>query len=271
MKKIKRSSTPQKGAVTVLVALLLPVLLGVGALAVDLAYMHVVRNELQNDADAAAMAGARKLYTQGASALNWTVAATTASNAISLNRAAGRPLADGQVITGYWDTTQAAVGLQSLPMAPGANDAPAVQVSLGKSDGQNEGPVRTFLAGILGVSSYPVRVTAVAGVHSPSSAALAFPLAVAQCMYQTYWNPSAQPPGPRIDPTTQKPFVFQIANEKSLDPCAKGQWTALNFEGNGASLIDDIIAHKPALFEPPPPMLSVYNSREEKNFTGRIN
>jgi Flp pilus assembly protein TadG len=257
MKKIKGSATPQKGAVTVLVALLLPVLLGLGALAVDLAYLHVVRNELQNDADAAAMAGARKLFTKGASALDWSGAATTASSAINLNRAAGHALADGQVLTGYWDTTQTSKGLQILPMTPGATDAPAVQVTLGKTEGQNQGPVRTFFASIWGVYEKPLRVTAVAGVHSPSSAALTFPVAVAQCMYQTYWDLSTQPPRPKIDPKTNKPFVFEIAKEKSEDPCAKGQWTALNFEGKGANLIDDMIAHKPSLFDPPPPMLSV--------------
>ncbi len=257
MKKIRRLFNSQKGAVSVLVALTLPVLVGAGALAVDLAYLHVVRNELQNDADAAALAGARKLYTNGAKALDWSGAANTASNAIALNRAAGHTLADGQVQTGYWDTTQAATGLQTLPMTPGANDAPAVQVSLGKSEGQNQGPVRTFLAGIWGVYAKPVRVMAVAGVSSPSSAALAFPVAIAQCMYQNYWDLSAHPPGPKVDPKTQKPFVFEIAKEKSPDPCAKGQWTALNFEGNGASLIVDIIEHKSSLFDPPPPMLSV--------------
>jgi len=257
MKKTKAFATPQKGAVTVLVALLLPVLLGVGALAVDLAYLHVVRNELQNDADAAAMAGARKLYTQGASVLDWPVATTTASDAIRLNRAAGHALTQGQVTTGYWDTSQNAKGLQDTSMTPGPSDAPAVQVTLGKTDTQNQGPVSTFLASIWGVYAKPVRVTAVAGVHSPSSAALTFPLAVAQCMYQNYWDMSTQPPRPKIDPKTQKPFVFEIAREKSPDPCANGQWTALNFESKGANSIDDIIEHKPSLFDPPPPMLSV--------------
>jgi hypothetical protein len=117
--------------------------------------------------------------------------------------------------------------------------------------------VRTFLASIWGVYAKPIRVTAVAGVHSPSSAALAFPLAVAHCMYQTHWDLSTQPPSPKIDPKTNQAIVFEIAREKSPDPCANGQWTALNFEGKGANLIDDIIAHKPSLFEPPPPMLSI--------------
>ena len=107
----------QKGAVAVLVALTLPVLVGAAALAVDLAYLHVVRNELQNDADAAALAGARKLYASGASALDWAAASSTASSAIALNRAAGHALAEGQVQTGYWDTSQSTPGLQPLPLS----------------------------------------------------------------------------------------------------------------------------------------------------------
>lgn len=167
MKKIQQFSRSEKGAVSVLVALALPMLMGAGALAVDLAYLHVVRNELQNDADAAALAGARKLYANGASTLDWSGAASTAQDAIALNRAAGHALADGLVQTGYWDTTHAATGLQGLPMTPSANDAPAVQVSLGKSEGQNLGPVRTFLASFWGVYAKPVQVTAVAGGEQP--------------------------------------------------------------------------------------------------------
>jgi hypothetical protein len=260
MKKIKRSPTSQKGAVSVLVAITLPVLLGVGALAVDLAYLHVVRNELQNDADAAALAGARKLYNQGASVLTWSVAEDSATKAIRLNQAAGYELSQGLVETGYWDTSQAAKGLQGLPMLPGATDAPAVQVTLGKSEGQNKGPVPTFLASIWGVYAKPVRVTAVAGVHSPSSAALAFPLAIPLCMYQTYWDLNAQPPGPRINADTNRPFEFDILEEKNDDECAKGQWTALNFDPQGTSRIVDIIKHEEKLFLKPPPQLSIGDS-----------
>lgn len=257
MKKITRLSTSEKGAVSVLVALTLPVLLGAGALAVDLAYLHVVRNELQNDADAAALAGARKLYANGASALDWSAAASTAQDAIALNRAAGHALADGLVQTGYWDTTQAATGLQGLPMTPGPNDAPAVQVSLGKSEGQNQGPVRTFLASIWGVYDKPVRVTAVAGMSSPGSVALSFPVAISRCMYQNFWDMSTQPPGPKLDPKTGQPYEFKIGSLYHYGSCDSGQWTPLNFSGKGASLIDQIIERDEDLFDPPPPMLSL--------------
>lgn len=243
MNKIRRFAPSQKGMVTVLVALTLPVLIGVGALAVDLAYLHVVRNELQNDADAAALAGARKLYTIGASALDWAGAANTASNAIALNSAAGHALADGVVQTGYWDMTQAATGLQGLPMTPGPNDAPAVQVSLGKSEGQNQGPVRTFLASIWGVFAKPVRVTAVAGVSSPGTIEPGglFPFGISKCMYDQFWNMNAQPAAPRVDPLTGLVPEFKIGSVYQYDHCESGQWTSLDTQASGANAIEKLI------------------------------
>jgi hypothetical protein len=243
MKKIKLFSKSQKGAVSVLVALSLPVLLGAGALAVDLAYLHVVRNELQNDADAAALAGARKLYTNGGSVLNWSGAANTASSAIALNSAAGYPLADGLVQTGYWDTTHAATGLQGLPMTPSANDAPAVQVSLGKSEGQNLGPVRTLLASFWGVYAKPVQVTAVAGVSSPGviQPGGLFPLAVSKCLYDKFWDMSAQPAAPRLDPLTGKVPEFQLGPSYPRGDCEAAQWTSLNIQASGANAIEKMM------------------------------
>ena len=55
------SSHQPKGAVIVMVAVLLVVILGCAALAVDIGYLYVARAELQRTADAAAMAGAQAL------------------------------------------------------------------------------------------------------------------------------------------------------------------------------------------------------------------
>ena len=247
----------QKGAVTLLVALTLPILVGAAALAVDMAYLHVVRNELQNDADAAALAGARVLYNPATGSTEWSLAQAQANAAIPLNRATGVQLAVGQVQTGYWNLAGSSSVLQSLPMTPTANDAPAVQVTVRKAEGQNSGPVRTFLAGILGTATVPLQATAVAGVTSPGRASLAFPLAISQCMYQKFWNMAAQPPAPLNDPKTGKPYVFKIGSLYHYDNCDSGQWTALNFSGKGANTIDQILAHDKELFEPPPPMLSI--------------
>lgn len=254
---IRQHASKQKGAVTLLVALTLPILIGAAALAVDMAHLHVVRNELQNDADAAALAGARVLYNSTTGSTDWSLAQAQAQAAIALNRATGIQLTEGRVQTGYWNLTGSATSLQGLPMTPTVNDAPAVQVTVRKAEGQNSGPVRTFLAGILGTSTVPLQATAVAGVTSPGRASLTFPVAMSQCMYQKFWNMAAQPPAPINDPKTGKPYVFKIGSLYHYDNCDSGQWTALNFSGKGANTIDQILAHDQELFDPPPPMLSI--------------
>ena len=52
----------KRGAVAIYVAILLPVLIGFAALAVDVDHVYGVRNELQNAADAGALAGASDLF-----------------------------------------------------------------------------------------------------------------------------------------------------------------------------------------------------------------
>jgi len=62
---IKKTSTrfhTENGAVLVIVAFLAVVFLAFSALAIDIAHLYVVKNELQNAADAGALAGARCLY-----------------------------------------------------------------------------------------------------------------------------------------------------------------------------------------------------------------
>ena len=60
----------QRGVTIILVAMLMFVFLGITALAVDLSNLYVVRNELQNAADAGALAGARFLYNYDGTEVN---------------------------------------------------------------------------------------------------------------------------------------------------------------------------------------------------------
>ncbi|WP_305041470.1 pilus assembly protein TadG-related protein, partial [Geoalkalibacter sp.] len=60
-KSAKPYRVGEKGAVAVLVAVLLMFLIGMVALVVDVGYLYATRSELQNAADAAALAGARQL------------------------------------------------------------------------------------------------------------------------------------------------------------------------------------------------------------------
>ena len=58
---ISKALKNKKGITLVLLAFMLVVLIALAALAIDIAYMYVVKNELQVAADAAALAGAAKL------------------------------------------------------------------------------------------------------------------------------------------------------------------------------------------------------------------
>jgi len=60
----------QNGGVIVLVAVSLLVLLGFAALAIDVGHLVVARNELQNAADAGALAGAQVLYNDNGTVIN---------------------------------------------------------------------------------------------------------------------------------------------------------------------------------------------------------
>ncbi len=70
MKKKLRKWRDQKGVAIVMVAGLTVMFVAFIALSVDVAHLYVVRNELQNAADAGALAGARRLYFPDGSAIN---------------------------------------------------------------------------------------------------------------------------------------------------------------------------------------------------------
>jgi hypothetical protein len=60
----------QRGTTVILVALLILVFIGFAAVAIDIGHLSVVRNELQNAADAGCLAGARFLYLDDGLAVN---------------------------------------------------------------------------------------------------------------------------------------------------------------------------------------------------------
>ncbi len=224
----------QRGAVALVVALMLPVLLGVAAFAVDLAHVHAVRAELQNAADAAALRGARDLTDPATGQLRWTQAAQQAQAAIGLNRAEGQTLADGTVQTGFWNLRGQPAGLQSSDITPTVWDVPAVSVRLSKQGALNGGPVQGFFAKLWGRVGFDQSVQAVAALVSPGQVQPGelFPLAISQCLYDNYWNSAVYPPQPKIDPATGKPWSFKIGSGYQSGPCAAGDWTAFLEDSN---------------------------------------
>ncbi len=236
-----RSTRRQRGAVLILVALLLPVLLGLCALAVDVALVFLVRNELQNVADAAALSGAAKLYSGEGGPIdepNFSAAASTAGEAITLNRSIGVELEDVTVASGFWPV-HGADGPPVLTTNPGPRDVPALQVTIWRGEGANGGAVPLHFARALGLSSLAVSASAVAAVAPVAAvgAGEVFPLVVTECLYQQYWNAAASPPGPKLDPSTGLPYVLRIGADYTYQGCKAGSVSSLESDvSNLASL-----------------------------------
>jgi Flp pilus assembly protein TadG len=101
-------SKNQRGATAVIVGASIFALVGIAALVVDLGNLYVALNELQNAADAGALAGARVLYNATGTAINssanevaYNVAKTNVSQnkSVDVNWTSGN---DGDVQRGHW-------------------------------------------------------------------------------------------------------------------------------------------------------------------------
>jgi len=57
-----KALTDQRGVTAIVIALVMVLFVGVAALALDIGHLYLVKNELQNAADAGCLAGARFLY-----------------------------------------------------------------------------------------------------------------------------------------------------------------------------------------------------------------
>ena len=160
----------QDGVIAIVIALLLPILLGFAGLALDIGHMYVVNSQLKNAADAGASSGARALAPYTASATpNWAAGLSKASDTVKRNLADNKQLTDCQVDYGYWNFTTIPPSLKSAGIVPTANDYPAVRVTVSKTAGQNNGPVQMFLASVLGVLPADVSATSVAIIQPSQS------------------------------------------------------------------------------------------------------
>ena len=164
------------GIVLVWVALLLVVFISFAALAVDIGYAAVVRNELQNVGDAGALAGARQLgviyepmtiaqqraYVCDPSTITSPVISVASQNQAG-NLSIAVPTSDIRI--GKWDAT----AKRFVPDAPGSdlNQPDAVEVTA-RRDGQANGPFSTFFAYMMGaptLNSLAVATAALTGAN----------------------------------------------------------------------------------------------------------
>ncbi|MEN7530919.1 MULTISPECIES: TadG family pilus assembly protein [unclassified Cupriavidus] len=230
------SSRPrrQRGAIGIMMPFMMITILSIGAIAIDVGHLVVVRNELQNAADAAALAGAAKLY-PATPAPQWTNAVSNGTSAIGLNKAAGVTLSTGAVQAGYWNLAGSPATLQAQTIVPTSNDAPAVQVTISRGAGSNGGPVAMLLAQVFGGSAASTSATAVAVVSAPGAllaGATPLPMVISSCLYSQFFNP-----------TTGQPLTtsFKIGSSYHYGPCESGQWTTFFSNTNSDSATKNII------------------------------
>lgn len=225
-----RSMRRESGQVLVLAALSLVVLCGMAALAIDIGHAVVVRHELQNAADASALAGAGKLFPDGP---DWSRAEGSASGSISWNKSDGQSLSDCQAESGYWNLDQVPPGLQPNSIVPGPRDVPAVKVTVQKTEGNNGGAMRTSFANVLGVSHIPLRAHAVAVISSPGHVkpGTLFPVA----LNQKFAEYCATNPGPEN--------LFIIGTPYHYQDSLAGQWTSFLDDVNDATNLRRYIAN----------------------------
>jgi Flp pilus assembly protein TadG len=202
-------------------------------MALDIGHLYVVRNELQNAADAAAMAGAAALYPNTPPTTpNWTAAEASASAAIQFNKSDGTTLNNCQVQTGYWNLSRTPYGLQSQSITPGTLDAPAVKVTVSRSGGNNGGPVTAFFASVLGIKSFSMGTQATAVVDSPASVGpgALLPLAIGAAV--------AAQAGSYNSPAT----TIKIGSDYHYPTSQAGQWTSFTVDSDNVSTIRDLLA-----------------------------
>ncbi|MBW2642608.1 MAG: hypothetical protein JRC89_04370 [Deltaproteobacteria bacterium] len=155
----------QRGAVSIFVAVAAVFfLIGIVSLAVDVGYLYATRNELQNIADAAALAATNELGNQqvNGTSLNETAIKNAATSVAAKNQAGGKGniiILTADIIIGEWD--QGAD--PKFDDTPESGKEDAVKVIARRESGAN-GPVSTFFAKILGHDTAPVNAYAIASL-----------------------------------------------------------------------------------------------------------
>ncbi|RXZ36343.1 pilus assembly protein TadE [Oxalobacteraceae bacterium CAVE-383] len=237
----------QQGSVVLFfVAFLIPLLM-FGAFAIGLARVSVVRNELQNAADAAALAGASALIAANSGTPAWAAATAAARAAVTLNTSDNTPLSTAIVATGYWNLDGSPSTLQPTTITPGVNDASGLQVTVTRGANQNGGAIGLPFGALLGLISTNASATAVAVASAPSTVAGGLlPVALAQCMYDAYWNSSTNQP--KIDPATGAAYEFKVGDgQPYITPsgasCESSQWTSFLIVANDVPTIRGLITN----------------------------
>jgi len=147
------NTRPQRGAVLIIVAAALVVLLGFAALAVDLGALYSARTQLQSGADAAALAAVSEIDSGQAT--------TAAAEFASFNTVMDTPITldPADIVTGSLD-------FSTGTFTPGGQPSNAVKVIARRTDGSPDGPLPLFFGRVLGRNAASVEAESVAAIDS---------------------------------------------------------------------------------------------------------
>jgi Flp pilus assembly protein TadG len=162
------------GAAAVTIALCLFVMMGVASLAIDVGQLYTVRNELQNTADGAALAGVAQLIQNqdGKAVRNSGLAiqfalqvAQAQSQFQGLPSVADEGRNDLEMTFGFWNIyapSRPQAWTEIGPTCPSDSDANAMRVTIKRAAGFAFGPVTNLFAGVLGYPTSQISATATA-------------------------------------------------------------------------------------------------------------
>ncbi len=242
-------------------------LLGFVFLTYNVTRLYIVKNEMQNGADAAALAGAACLNRLSAVgslndceqakqlSLNWVAAKGKAESQLGQNKADNNALTGGDVIStvvaGYWnlaDNPASVNVLKAQTTSPLIDyDVPAVKVTIQKN-------VNVFATSIFGLETVSLTSSAIAVLASPDTLPVGnlMPIAINKCMFDLYWDslkqiPKNAPNNTALNGVPQKsgePYKIRIGiDETYQSTCTSGQWAYLKATESNLSDIQKIIAN----------------------------
>lgn len=160
MQRLKLRQDSETGGVSVIVALLMVVLLGFTAIAVDVGMLYSEKAQLQNGADAAALLVAQKCAKDPADA-QCSTTSTLAASIVNGNALDGQSNVKSLVLDKVSQKVTVTAGAQEQGKAPNT--------------------VTLFFANALGIPTAEVNATASVVWGAPSKGRLILPLAIAQC------------------------------------------------------------------------------------------
>lgn len=150
----KRFRGDESGSIAIWAGVALPMVLGISALAFDMNSMYVTKAQLQQTADASALAAARALPDTSAA----VAAAQYYANLNMPSATNGTVVASNDVTPGNWNAS-------SHVFTPGGTPLNAVQVAARRSQ-ENGNPLTTSIGAALGITSVDASASTIAAADS---------------------------------------------------------------------------------------------------------